>query len=241
MQAQNLHSQMELTSGELLYRANGIGQVGRELYPDITEEFWQFLDSHGPASSNSEEMLHTSKSISASVEAYILKLRHRVLTVRKSLEHTKQQILSAVEYENKSYSVALERLQRQFDSEAMHLVLQYYAIIQEEIAASRRKLVAEQLDKELLHKQAAVLRDIRLFACHLMVESRGKLGFTMLPQESQQFARCVKAVMDNVQDDLYNARFRSRIKVLNVFKLQNSFLSGKLQVRKREVAAATPC
>jgi hypothetical protein len=40
--------------------------------------------------------------------------------------------------------------------------------------------------------------------------------------------------MDNVQDEAFSigdvARFRSRIKVLNVFKLQNSFLSGKLQV-----------
>jgi arginine repressor len=121
-------------------------------------------------------------------------------------------------------------MQKRFDAEAMQLVLQYYAIIQQEIATSRRKLVQENAERDLLYKQAAVLRDIRLFACHLMVESRGKLSFSMLPPDSQQFARCVKAVMDNVQDDHYDARFRNRIRVLNVFKLQNTFLSAKLQV-----------
>lgn len=117
----------------------------------------------------------------------------------------------------------------------MHLILQYYAIIQHEIAASREQLLVENEEKDLLYKQASVLRDIRLFACHLMVESRGKLSFTMLPPDSQQFARCVKAVMDNIRNDNLNDMdmnlLKNKIKVLNVFKLQNSFLSAKLQVR----------
>jgi hypothetical protein len=226
--------EMELTSGEMLYRANEMGSIGRKLYSDITEEFWQFLDASKSVSSNGDEMVHSNKSISASVEAYILKLRHRILTVRKAVEYTKYGVINEMNYENKKFTSALLDLQKRFDSEALQLVLQYYAIIQQEIETSRVKLVQENTEKELLFKQAAVLRDIRLFASHLMVESRGKLGFTMLPAESQQFARCVKAVMDNVQDEAFStgdvARFRSRIKVLNVFKLQNSFLSGKLQV-----------
>lgn len=221
---------MELTSGEVLYRANNMGSMGRKLYPDISEDFWQFLDTTVPPSASSEEMLHSAKCITASVESYILKLRHRILTVRKAIENMKQEVLNQVQFENFRVEQSLNQMQKRFDAEAMQLVLQYYAIIQQEIATSRRKLVQENAERDLLYKQAAVLRDIRLFACHLMVESRGKLSFSMLPPDSQQFARCVKAVMDNVQDDHYDARFRNRIRVLNVFKLQNTFLSAKLQV-----------
>eukprot|EP01032_Pedospumella_encystans_P017603 gene17603-20052_t len=121
----------------------------------------------------------------------------------------------------------------------MKLILQYYAIIQHEIAASREQLIQENIEKDLLYKQASVLRDIRLFACHLMIESRGKLSFTMLPPDSQQFARCVKAVMDNIRNDNLNDietdLLRNKIKVLNVFKLQNSFLSTKLQAASERV------
>ena len=226
---------MDLTSGELLYRANDMGVLGRRLNPDISENFWQFLDSTQPNSIvNSEERFHSEKSISASIESYILKLRHRILTVRKSIEHIRHEVIQKIQYKSQQCIEDLLKMQQQFDHSALHLILQYYDILQYEISASRAKLIQENVEKNLLIKQAAVLRDIRLFACHLMVESRGKLGFTMLSTDSQQFARCVKAVLDNVQEeniDVVNIQsFRSRIKVLNVFKLQNSFLSGKLQV-----------
>ena len=224
---------MEVTSGEILYRLNNIGKVGQGKYSDIGDEFWRFLDTNG-INSSVDEIFHTGKAISASVESYILKLRHRILTIRKALELTKSRIVNQIEHENHSLQTTLLAQQSQYDGDIMKLILQYYAIIQHEIAASREQLIQENIEKDLLYKQASVLRDIRLFACHLMIESRGKLSFTMLPPDSQQFARCVKAVMDNIRNDNLNDietdLLRNKIKVLNVFKLQNSFLSTKLQV-----------
>lgn len=220
-----------------MYRANDIGSVGQALHPDISEDFWLFLDitKATMGTTNSEEIAHTGKAISASVEAYILKLRHRILTVRKAVELMKSQILNEIEFQNQRITSHLLEQQSRFDADVLQLVLQYYAIIQHEIATSRTKLLQENSEKDLLCKQAAILRDIRLFAYHLMVESRGKLGFTLLSPESQQFVRCVKAVMDNINNGVFQMAnadaLRTQIKVLNVFKLQNSFLSGKLQVR----------
>ena len=238
---------MELTSGEILFKANDIGNIGRSLCTEISDDFWQFLDTSRQNASTAEEMSHTGRAISTTVETYIMKLRHRILTIRKSIELTKVHILNELSFENEKFTSQLLEKQKSFDCEVLQLVIQYYAIIQHEISASRSKLTIEMTEKNLQFKQAAVLRDIRLFACHLMVESRGKLSFTMLPPDSQQFARCVKAVMDNVnfeRFDVFDSSGRSRlsngsggtkdirslIKVLNVFKLQNSFLSGKLQV-----------
>jgi hypothetical protein len=225
---------IELTSGEALYKANDIGSIGKTLCTDVAEEFWMFLDTTRSFTGGSEEALYNVKAIGSTVESYILKLRHRILTVRKSVEHMKVKVLNEVNYENNRLLTQILEQQKAFDCEALELVLQYYAVIQQEIADSRRKLFMEMQEKGLQIKQAKLLRDIRLFASHLMIESRGKMCFTMLPSDSQQFARCVKAVMDNINVDRLEvvdaAEFQRKVRVLNVFKLQNSFLSSKLQV-----------
>ena len=97
---------MEVTSGEILYRLNNIGKIGRKNCTEVGNEFWNFLDANG-VNNSAEEISHTGKAISASVESYILKLRHRILTIRKALELTKSQILHHVEHENKSLQASL--------------------------------------------------------------------------------------------------------------------------------------
>ena len=64
-------------------------------------------------------------------------------------------------------------------------------------------------------------------------------GILDLTHDSQQYIRCVKAIKDNVNIEKINNSnlniiniidFKMKTKVLNVFKLQNGFLSRKLQV-----------
>ncbi|KAJ1435239.1 hypothetical protein B484DRAFT_428922 [Ochromonadaceae sp. CCMP2298] len=228
---------MELTSGEILYRANNIGVSGRALCPEITEDFWQFLDSHH--ASTAEVQLQTSRTIATTVELYLLKLRHRILTVRKSIELTKSDVMAEIGFEGNNFVFLLEQQQKQFERDALQMVLRYFAIINDEIADSRKRLCDEEAEKEVLCRQAGVLRDVRLFACHLMVESRGRVSFSALPPDSQQFARCVKAVMDNVNLERFKisgqVELKGGVQVLSVFKLQNAFLSSRLQAASERV------
>ncbi len=130
----------------------------------------------------------------------------------------------------------LNELQRLFDSNVMQLVLQYYAILKSEIDATRDNLEIERNDKQILIRQAALLRDIRLYACHLTIESRGSLNISLLPPDSQQYSRCVKAVTDNVNGACFGIissesdAIKRQLSVRNVLKLQNAYLSGKLKV-----------
>jgi len=143
---------MELTSGEILYRANNIGVSGRALCPEITEDFWQFLDSHH--ASTAEVQLQTSRTIATTVELYLLKLRHRILTVRKSIELTKSDVMAEIGFEGNNFVFLLEQQQKQFERDALQMVLRYFAIINDEIADSRKRLCDEEAEKEVLCRRA---------------------------------------------------------------------------------------
>eukprot|EP00601_Ochromonadales_sp_CCMP2298_P030354 CAMPEP_0173331666 /NCGR_PEP_ID=MMETSP1144-20121109/3921_1 /TAXON_ID=483371 /ORGANISM="non described non described, Strain CCMP2298" /LENGTH=441 /DNA_ID=CAMNT_0014276459 /DNA_START=93 /DNA_END=1416 /DNA_ORIENTATION=- len=151
---------MELTSGEILYRANNIGVSGRALCPEITEDFWQFLDSHH--ASTAEVQLQTSRTIATTVELYLLKLRHRILTVRKSIELTKSDVMAEIGFEGNNFVFLLEQQQKQFERDALQMVLRYFAIINDEIADSRKRLCDEEAEKEVLFGRAARCAPIRL-------------------------------------------------------------------------------
>lgn len=75
-----------------------------------------------------------------------------------------------------------------------------------------------------------------MFAHHLQLESRSTLSLTCLPPSSPQYVRCVKAVHDNLGTqvggvDLPPGRVRpDSVRVLNVFKVKNAYLSKALQV-----------
>lgn len=230
---------MEVTSGEILFRACNMGEAGRSACPEVTEEFWQYLEANQLSSNVSDDIVLTNKAIASSVETYLLKLTHKIKSARKSIELTKQKILTEVAVQNLNVKISLLESQRRFEAKAMQLVLRYYTILHNELRSSKKMLSKEKSEKGVLFKQAKILRDVRMFASHIIVESRGKISFSMLPPDSQQFSRCVKAVIDNVnahRSIVSGMRdIKTKTKVLNVFKLQNSYLSGKLQAASEKV------
>jgi hypothetical protein len=232
----NVVQQRSLMSGELYYHATDYGNHYKKLHKDISDEFWKFLkvESHSELISQS---CISFKLIGEQTRVQLeLKMNRYVNGISESISLFKTKILSRVTTENSILTMKLISLQELFDANVMQLVLDYYAILKSELDVTREQLAIERLDQQVLIKQAAVLRDIRLFTCHLMVETQGAIGLSLLTADSQQFARCVKAVTDNINGDAFSLsraatdHLKTTLRVQNVLKLQNSFLSGKLKV-----------
>ncbi len=228
--------QRSLMSGELYYHAVDYGNQYKSLHKDISDEFWNFLkvESHSEIMNQS---CVSFKLIGDQTRVQLeLKMNRYVNGIAESISIFKTKILSRVTTENSILTMKLASLQELFDANVMQLVLDYYAILKSELDATREQLAIERLDQQVLIKQAAVLRDIRLFTCHLMVETQGTIGLSLLTADSQQFVRCVKAVTDNINGDAFGLslaatdHLKTTLRVQNVLKLQNSFLSGKLKV-----------
>lgn len=227
----------DLSTGELYYHASNYRQQYQSSHKDITTEFWDFLNSD----SHNRVLEHSYKEIKAVREfikdSYKLKLQSNTTGIVELIQSFKSKILSKISIENTILDMKLLELQKLFDSNVMQLVLEYYSILKVEVDSARANLAMERAEQQVLLKQAEMLRDIRLFACHLAVETRGALGLSLLPPEPQQFVRCVKAVTDNVNGAMFGLRpdqtehVKRNLRVRNVLKLQNAFLSKKLKVR----------
>lgn len=233
-------------SGEIFFHANAIAQYGKRTLPDISQDFWEFLEKNVSSGESDEAQSLTSEAqltrsaITITLETYLLKLRYRIQAIQKALELQRRKNTAEVKLMQVRVNERLISYHRHCEAEMMRLILQYNAIIQRELKDSKRMLGDEYEEKLLQRKQVKILRDIRLFANHLMMESRGKISFAMLNADSQQFSRCIKAVLDNVnaarglfagESDLNN-----RVRVLNVFKLQNTHISNKLQATSEKVS-----
>ncbi len=226
-----------MTSGELFYHASRFEHSNKPAYKDISEEFWAFLriDSHTKWSQHNINDLR--KIGEQTCKILKMKLQNEFEGPTRLIDSFKTSLISKISLENSLVSNQLSNMLSEYESQVMQLVLDYFAILKSEVDLNRTKLETNKQDQLVLVNQASVLRDIRLFACHLAVESRGQLGLSMLPLESQQFVRCVKAVVDNVNVSCCNPEICSSVddlknllRVPHVFKLQNSFLAGKLKV-----------
>ena len=138
-----------------------------------------------------------------------------------------QNQLVALECERLRTKIELKQLQESSDAHLMHLVLQYFGILKEELVATRTRLSIDSRESEMQRRQAKILRDVRLFAHHLNYETKGKLNLTVLPQDSTQFKRCKKAVIDNISPN-FLADF-SEVKVGAVLKLEHVHIADQLQ------------
>lgn len=229
----------KLTSGELFYHASDFGTGGKALYKDVVKEFWDFLemDSHNAVIARS--LNKYQKIAKHLMRGYELKIQTRETEIVTLVKSTQAIILSQIKMLNSVTVAKLSQYQRLFESSMMQLVLDYFTILKSEVDACKGKNSTDALEQEILMKQAVVLRDIRLFACHLLVESRGQLSLSMLGIDTPQFTRCVKAVTDNVNcthcPSLTVDSLKASLRVKNVLKLQNLYLSNKLKAASDKV------
>jgi hypothetical protein len=251
-----------IVSGELLYQINNISIIGKKLYPDIHDDFWEFMrtsidsttlqqyQQHQQHKGMSNKVLTTTSSSSSSsasisslikinYEIYLMKLKHHINDIQNIVHSTNDNIITEIKLENEKLKIKIDNLLHHYESHTMQCILQYYNIIKKEFDSSRIRLLYDRLEKQILIKQAEILYQLRLFSSHLIIETKGKIFFSIASYDSQQYIRCVKAIKDNVNiEKITNSNlniiniidFKMKTKVLNVFKLQNGFLSRKLQV-----------
>lgn len=160
----------------------------------------------------------------------------RAWRLHRLLEVSKRMILTALKNENTRIISGISALRGKYDRHLMNRTLTYFSLLSNEMVRAQNQLQLRRADKDFLLRQARTIRNIKLFGCHLVAESKGRLKLTVIPPETQQFARCVKAVVDNLNPNIFGVSgddLRSGINVLNVLKVQNEFLASKLQVYSR--------
>eukprot|EP01038_Epipyxis_sp_PR26KG_P010789 gene10789-14486_t len=231
---------MDLTSGELYFRyskLNGNISPLTTISEDFSRLLWSEVDTKIASNTIKNEIQKRKLMHKINTAMLKKKIDGDLVALRLSMETNNIRKLSVISIENNRALNALQDLQNQYDCFMMKSVLQYYSILYEEMKVTRRRLHNEKLEKEIQIMQENSLKNIRLFACHLAVETKGQIGFTLLSNESPQANRCNKAVLDNVLQSFSSEvdDLQSKIKVLNVFKLQNSFLASNLQAASEQL------
>ena len=79
--------------------------------------------------------------------------------------------------------------QQAADALIMHLVLQYFAILRDELNSTRERLDKDAVEFHIMKQQAKRLRDVQIFSRHLRMETQGKVCLEVIDMDSPQ-VRC---------------------------------------------------
>jgi hypothetical protein len=223
--------EVQLTSGELLYRKNLMGYRGSNLYKEvISNDFWMFLDADDKQTEGNREITYKDISIS-NRKLYKDKIFNDIELTLRNIRLLRMKATYDLSISKDTLLESLRKHQKKADATFLSIVIAYYAILDKEMDYAKNKLFKERSIKAIQLQQAKIARDVKIFSLHLSSESKGGISLLHIESASPQFERCEKAVFDNI-DPLSRTR-QSHLKVLNVFKLQNSILSKQLQVRKQ--------
>lgn len=234
----------EITSGELYFQLFASHEEEAKIKSDGSRSDIKLSSQLRSYLRRKEEMDSNMSSVRYNViKAFLSKvdsLEKSMLPVIKSRVNTH---LLRVYREKMLFKNMLAQNQQRFDHSALQSILQYAAILQEEIQEANRSLSQERAMKDSLKEQARTSRNLLLFTEHLKLETKSKLQLIALQSNTAQFVRCVKAVYDNLQN-IFGVDNQSpliptaeNVTIINIFKLKNSFLAKNLQVRKPPFAA----
>lgn len=217
------------------------------------------------------------------------RLRHYF---EQKLQYLSRKLIKTINYRKNLYLLTIcresmhlkERLRtnhQTYDTIAFQSMIQYYSILQTELANAKERLLHDRYEKEILKKQSLLLRNLLVFNLYLRVETKQCIELQLLGKSSAQFQRCMKAVFDNLggqnhltiyhpdvvagsvntatdldtppasvkskktgklssssstseegKNLIYTTLTEKNMKVLNIFKLKNTFLANNLQVLK---------
>lgn len=232
---------------------------------------------------NTERLAHRQLKIQRQVSLrshlrhyFEQKLQYLSRKLIKSINHRKNLYLLNLGRESLQLKRHLEQNHQAYDTVAFQSIIQYYSILQTELANAKERLLHERYEKEILKKQSLLLRNILVFNCYVKIETKHSIELQLLAKTSAQFQRCMKAVFDNLGNQnhftiyhpdvlaiaanqdllletptsssktkkkqpkpqsstggknlIYTTLTEKNIKVLNIFKLKNSFIANNLQV-----------
>lgn len=132
----------------------------------------------------------------------------------------------------------LLQFQQAADAQIMQLVLHYFAILKDELNSTRERLDKDIVEFQIMKQQAKRLRDVQIFSRHLRMETQGKVSIEIIDMDSPQAKRCAKAVRENMNRTKLQEMGYMDVKILNVFKLEHSLLSRKLQQANEKTSGA---
>lgn len=212
-------------------------------------------DGNSYNNTNAKSINNSSTISSNIIETYKTKINQYqklLITIKTIINKNKNEF----EYEKTRLHTQLLLLKQKYDGCLMELTLEYYNIIMSELYTTKQQVLCEQRDVQLLYKHAKILRDIEMFSVHLSLETKKNVTLVLLPNDSQQFNRCCKAVMDNIKPVLFGEspnnsyaspnksgnsysnsgdksnhdtmNLMNNTRILNVFKLQNNYLANNL-------------
>ena len=133
------------------------------------------------------------------------------------------ELMSKIAQFNQLVIKGSREMAQDIDVELMKEVISYFSLIKQESTWAKGRRDDSQLSFHKEANQAKIKKDLLLFSTHLLEESRGSIKLSYMEKDSTQFKRCEKAVLDNVGSD-----FAGNMKVLNVLKLEHTFLSSAL-------------
>ena len=227
----------EITSGELFYRYHGFQE---DLSNKILIEQLR-LDCDYKFQQNTVKMrlqeLRKLRELSRKSAASILS--GEFTACLKLLHKKRDAIVSTMKLELDKLDIELEEVRNQTDAGLLQWVLQYYALIRDSLTSARVRLFGDAEDNSVGKRQAQMKRDLKLFAFALQVETKGSISLTAVSKESSQFKRCCKAVGDSMGSN-FSDKFplHSGLNVIDVYKLDHSWLSARLQNAASRVESA---
>ncbi len=161
---------------------------------------------------------------------YDRNMKHNSALLPNSIELMIKSQIYAAECDLKRIETELLSLQKSSNKKLMTYVLQYYAILKNELTVVRDELVSLALATSKQKRQALTLKDIKIFSYYLKYETKQKVCVTTLEADTSQFKRCKKAIKDNISHNLHDKGYND-IQVLNVLKIEHRYVSTREDTR----------
>ena len=192
---------MEFVSGEIYYQAKL--SRGLELGSDEKlRPLFTFLESDVDTKTQktqSRVALDRLKNLRRlNSTFYDAAIAHDSTTLQQYFDVLCRSALHETTYHSQSMTLGVAQLQESIDTQLMERVLQYFSILKDELNATCERLDEHSVNCTRKKHQAKRLRDIQIFSRHLEIETQGIVTCDLIPAGSSQWARCGKAIKDNL-------------------------------------------
>ena len=218
---------MELTSGELFYREKAqwdpsLSFLASELTKDADGLYQK--ERYATRIKDLRKMRQLSRVIASQ------RIAVGVSASMRMMKNSKEAMLREMELLTRKHSAAVNREMANMDTALMQWILQYFAVVRDELVDARMRLRADDKHYEILSRHARLKCDLLSFAYRLRVETKGVVNLMEVERDTSQYKRCCKAVQDSLGTSFQrNCPGYNQMSVVNVFKLEHAWLSTKLQ------------
>lgn len=219
-----------ITGGELLFRRHRHDEQFPLISPAAKNEYiTTFLDIDEDRAMlkryYSDKLVSLRKLRNRQNHIYTQQERSEARMAPEILKLKYQQVLSKVGLLNEQLTGKTDDVVCDLDVKLMQQILRYFSIVKEESKLTSKRKEDEHRKFQGEINQIKSNRHLKLFATHIIEESRGAISLSYLLNDSAQFKRCEKAVIDNA-----SAGLKEHTKVVNILKLEHTFLSADLHV-----------